>query len=98
VIVVSPSDTGIRRARAKTDRLDARTVAKLLAARSLDSVWMPDKRTRAMRRRLARRSQLVAARTRAKNEVHAILTRRLKGRPEVSDLFDKQGRAWGVAG
>ena len=94
VIVVSPSDTGIRQARAKTDRLDARTLAKLLAAGSLDSVWMPDERTRVMRRRLARRSQLVAARTRAKNEIHAILMRRLKGRPEVSDLFGKQGRAW----
>jgi transposase len=94
VIVVSPSDTGIRQARAKTDRLDARTLAKLLAAGSLDSVWMPDERTRVMRRRLARRSQLVAARTRAKNEIHAILMRRLKGRPEASDLFGKKGRAW----
>src|SRR3954465_12514166 len=94
VVVVSPSDTGIRQARAKTDRLDARTLAKLLAAGSLDSVWMPDERTRVMRRRLGRRSQLVAARTRAKNEVHAILFRRLKGRPDVSDLFGKQGRQW----
>ena len=42
VVVVSPSDTGIRQARAKTDRLDARTLAKLLAAGSLDSVWIPD--------------------------------------------------------
>jgi transposase len=71
VIVVSPSDTGIRQARAKTDRLDARTLAKLLAAGSLDAVWCPDERIRAMRRRLARRSQLVRARTRAKNEIHA---------------------------
>jgi transposase len=30
VIVVSPSDTGIRQARAKADRLDARALAKLL--------------------------------------------------------------------
>jgi hypothetical protein len=30
VIVVSPNDTGIRQVRAKTDRLDARTLAKLL--------------------------------------------------------------------
>jgi pyruvate/2-oxoglutarate dehydrogenase complex dihydrolipoamide acyltransferase (E2) component len=36
VLVVSPSDTGIRPARAKTDRLDARTLAKLLAAGSLE--------------------------------------------------------------
>src|SRR4051794_29269343 len=94
VIVVSPSDTGIRRARAKTDRLDARTLAKLLAAGSLDSVWMPDERTRVMRRRLARRAQLVAARTRVKKEIHAILIRRLKGRPDAGDLFGKKGRAW----
>ncbi|MCW3002367.1 MAG: family transposase [Conexibacter sp.] len=32
VIVVSPADTGIRQARAKTDRLDARALAKLLGA------------------------------------------------------------------
>src|SRR6478752_3557738 len=55
---------------------------------------MPDERTRVMRRRLSRRSQLVAARTRAKNEIHAILMRRLKSRPEVSDLFGEKGRAW----
>ncbi len=94
VVVVSPSDTRIRQARAKTDRLDARTLAKVLAAGSLDSVWMPDERTRVMRRRLARRSQLVTARTRAKNEIHAILMRRLKGRPDASDLFGVKGRAW----
>ncbi len=55
---------------------------------------MPDERTRVMRRRLSRRSQLVEARTRVKNEIHAILIRRLKGRPDVSDLFGKKGRAW----
>ena len=33
VIVVSPRDTGIRQARAKTDRLDARALARLLCPR-----------------------------------------------------------------
>ena len=94
VIVVSPSDTGIRQARAKTDRLDARTLAKLLWAGQLDGVWTPDERIRAMRRRLARRSQLVRARTRAKNEIHAVLMRCLKDRPPASDLFGVKGRAW----
>ena len=75
VIVVSPSDTGIRQARAKTDRLDARALARLLWAGQLDGVWTPDERIRAMRRRLARRSQLVRARSRAKNENHAVLMR-----------------------
>ena len=94
VVVVSPDDTGIRQARAKTDRLDARTLAKLLAAGELDAVWMPDERCRVMRRRLARREQLVRSRSRAKNEIHAVLMRRLKGRPPVSDLFGVKGRKW----
>ena len=47
-----------------------------------------------MRRRLARRSQLVIARTRVKNEIHAVLVRRLKARPPASDLFGLKGRAW----
>jgi len=94
VLVVSPSDTGIRQARAKTDRLDARTLARLLAAGSLDAVWMPDRETWVMRRRLSRRGQLVHARTRAKNEIHAVLMRQLVGRPPVSDLFGVKGREW----
>src|SRR5215208_5994194 len=94
VVVVSPADTGMRQARAKTDRLDARTLARLLAAGELDAVWSPDQWTRVLRRRLARREQLVRARTRAKNEIHAVLVRRLVGRPPVSDLFGVKGRAW----
>jgi transposase len=94
VLVVSPSDTGIRQARAKTDRLDARTLARLLAAGSLDAVWMPDQATWVMRRRLSRRGQLVWARSRTKNQIHAVLMRQLVGRPPVSDLFGVKGRKW----
>ena len=94
VVVVSPDDTGIARARAKTDRLDARTLARLLWSGELESVWMPDERCRVLRRRLARREQLVHARTRAKNEIHAVLQRRLQGKPPCSDLFGVTGRQW----
>jgi transposase len=94
VVVVSPGDTGITQARAKTDRLDARTLAKLLWAGDLDAVWTPDEETRVLRRRVARREQLVRARSRCKNEVHAILMRRLKGRCPFSDMFGKAGRVW----
>src|SRR5918997_59384 len=38
VVVVSPDDTGITQARAKTDRLDARTLARLLWSGELESV------------------------------------------------------------
>jgi transposase len=94
VVVASPTDTGIRQARAKTDRLDARTLARLLWGGELDAVWTPDQQTRVLRRRLARREQLVRARSRAKNEIHAVLMRRLKGKPPFSDLFGVKARQW----
>ena len=94
VIVVSPDDTGISSARAKTDKLDARALASLLWKGELEAVWMPDERCRILRRRLARREQLVRARTRAKNEIHACLQRRLQGKPPCSDLFGVKGRQW----
>src|SRR5207302_4081526 len=77
-----------------TDRLDARALCELLWAGRLDAVWMPDERTRVMRRRLQRRTQLVRSRTRAKNEIHAVLQRCLKGKPPMSDLFGVKGLAW----
>ena len=94
VVVVSPDDTGITQARAKTDRLDARALARLLWAGELESVWMPDERCRVLRRRLARREQLVRSRSRAKNEIQAVLQRRLQGKPPCSDLFGVKGRQW----
>jgi transposase len=94
VVVVSPDDTGIVQARAKTDRLDARALALLLWRGELEAVWMPDERCRVMRRRLARRQQLIWARTRSKNEIHAVLARRLQAKPPCSDLFGVKGRAW----
>ncbi len=94
VIVVSPDDTGISSARAKTDKLDSRTLASLLWKGELDAVWMPDERCRILRRRLARREQLMRTRTRAKNEIQAVLQRRLQERPPLADLFGVKGRQW----
>jgi transposase len=94
VVVVSPDDTGIARARAKTDKLDARTLALLLWKGELEAVWMPDERCRILRRRLARREQLVHARSRSKNEISAVLQRRLIERPPFADLFGVTGRRW----
>ena len=94
VIVVSPEDTGIASARAKTDKLDARALALLLWRGEIDPVWMPDERCRILRRRLACREQLVHARSRAKNEISAVLQRRLIERPVFADLFGVTGRRW----
>jgi transposase len=94
VVVVSPDDTGIARARAKTDKIDARTLATLLWKGELEAVWTPDDRVRVLRRRLSRRERLVRARTRAKNEVHGVLMRTLQGKSPCSDVFGKKGRCW----
>ena len=94
VVVVSPDGTGISSARAKTDKLDARALAVLCWKGELDAVWMPDERCRILRRRLARRQQLVWGRTRSKNEIAAVLQRRLVERPPISDLFGVKGRRW----
>jgi transposase len=84
----------ISRAKAKTDRLDARTLARLAAAGLLETVWAPTEEFRALRRVSARRESLVRARTRAKNEAHAVLARNLCGRPPISDCFGRAGREW----
>jgi transposase len=81
-------------ARAKTDRLDARTLAKLLMTGLLEPVWTPDEQTRALRRLTNRRERIVRARTRAKNEAHGVLSRNLCERPAVTDAFGKAGRQW----
>ncbi len=87
----------IAEAKVKTDKVDARTLCELLAAGFLPEVFAPEDETRALRRRLARRAALVRQRTRAKNELHAVLARNLKGRPPMSDVFGVRGREWLLA-
>jgi transposase len=94
VMVIDPRRLVRAGARAKTDRLDARTLARLLAAGVLTEIWTPDEATRALRRLVSRRAAVVRARTRLKNEVHAVLARNLCPRPPVSDAFGKAGRRW----
>jgi transposase len=95
VVVCNAADTrAISHARVKSDRFDAAMLARLLAAGMLKEVWVADEGTLALRRRVARRAALVRARTRAKNEVHAVLARCLIGRPPVSDVFGRNGRSW----
>lgn len=95
VVISNPRKTrAIAEAKVKTDKVDARILAQLLAADFLPPVWLPDDRTRMLRRQIARRTHLVRQRTRLKNQVHAILARNLAPTCPVSDLFGKAGRHW----
>ena len=80
--------------KAKTDQLDARTLAQLLGTGFFPEVWLPEEGTRLARRRMSRRSQLVRERTRLKNQIHAVLHRNLIDRPPASDLFGVKGLRW----
>ena len=95
VVVSNPKKTrAIAEAKVKTDKVDARILAQLLAADFLPPVWLPDDRTRRLRRMVARRTHLVRQRTRLKNQVHAVLARNLAPTCPVSDLFGNAGRHW----
>jgi transposase len=95
VVVSNPAKTrAIAEAKVKTDKVDAATLAQLLAADYLPAVWLPDEATNALRRQVIRRAGLVRHRTRLKNQVHAILHRNLVPRCPASDLFGIKGRRW----
>lgn len=94
VVVSNPLRTrAIADAKTKTDTIDAATLAELLAADYLPTVWQPDPETRALRRRVAGRTALVAERSRLRNRISAVLIRNLVACP-WSDPFGVKGRLW----
>lgn len=84
----------IARAKTKTDKIDARVLAKLYAAGFLPEVWIPDAATQARRRQVTRRNQLVKSRARLKAIAQSILHAHLAPRCPHADLFGGKGRAW----
>lgn len=95
VVVSNPRKTrAIAEAKVKTDKVDARILAQLLAADFLPETWVADDRTRMLRRLVARRTHLVRQRTRLKNQVHAIMARNLVATCPHADLFSAIGRRW----
>ncbi|MCS0627928.1 IS110 family transposase [Telluria mixta] len=95
VVVANPLKVRlIAEARIKTDKIDAAILAQLYASGFLPEVWTPDDATLALRRQVARRTQIVRQRTRLKNEIHAVLAANRIAPCPASDLFGKKGRSW----
>ena len=95
VVIANPLQVRlIAEARVKTDKIDAAILAQLYASGFLPQVWMPDDYTQALRRQVARRSQIVRHRTRLKNQIHAVLAAHLIPQCPAADLFGRKGRAW----
>jgi transposase len=95
VVIANPRQVHlIARAKIKTDVIDATVLAKLYASNFLPEVWVPDGATRALRRQVARRNQIVRQRVRLKTMTQSILHAHLLPRCPHADLFGSRGRAW----
>ena len=84
----------IAAAQVKTDRVDARKLAKLLRANILPASHIPNRATRLRKEVLRQRTFWVRERTKVRNRIHRLLGRqRGLSMPQVSDLFGRKGRA-----
>jgi len=94
VTVANPIQVAlIAKARVKTDPRDALTLARLLAARMLPSVWVPPTAVRELRALVAHRHRLVKQRTQVRNRLRAVLIRHNVVAPPT-EIFGPGQRAW----
>jgi transposase len=94
VTVVHPPHVAlITRAMVMTDKIAARTLARLHATRLLVGIWIPPQPVRELRALLAQRSKMVRLSTQAKNRLHAVLHRHHFALPEGSP-FQEDRRDW----
>jgi transposase len=78
----------------KTDKLDAKGLARLLHLNSLPTVWLPPGEIRDERELHRTRMALSKLRTALKNRIHATLAKYGLATTEHSDIFVGAGRAW----
>jgi transposase len=83
----------ITAARAKTDRLDAALLARLLRANLIPAAYVPPARYQTLRDLTRCRARLSYGATLAKNQVHALLAR-ANVHPPFKTPFGKRGRRW----
>lgn len=78
----------------KTDKLDAKGLAKLLHLESLPTVWLPPGEVRDERELHRTRMALSKLRTALKNRIHATLAKYAITTTEHSDIFVGAGKTW----
>src|SRR4030066_992170 len=94
VVLANPLKTkAIASAKVKTDKLDARILARLLRADIIAESYVPSEDVREIRALVRHRLSLVQMRTMIKNKVHAIVDK-YGYRCEYSDMFGKAGVQW----
>ena len=93
-LVHPPHVTLITRARVMTDKIAARTLARLHAARLLPPVWVPPVEIRELRALVAHRAKVVRLATQAKNRLHAVLHRHNLTLPEGNPFLPSRRDWW----
>ena len=94
VTVVHPPHVSlITRAQVMTDKIAARTLAKLHAVGLLPSIWVPPLAVRDQRALVAQRTKMVRLSTQAKNRLHAVLHRHHL-LPPAGKLFEPEMHEW----
>ncbi len=94
VVVANPYKTRlIAEARIKTDKLDAVILARLLAARFICEVWVPDTQQREHRQLVMHRATFARQINQIKNRVHALLATQGLRCPHTR-LFSPAGYSW----
>ena len=83
----------IAEAKIKTDKVDARTLAKLLRADMLATCYVPNEEQRSRRELLRHRLRLVKTRTEVKNRIHSLLDKHGLRMPHKT-AFSKKSVAW----
>lgn len=96
VVLAHPYKTRlIAEAQIKTDKIDARALAKLLRGDLVARSHAPGPATRARKHLLRQRLFWVRLRTMLRNRTHAILDRqRGLEQPQLKDLFGRRGQSW----
>jgi transposase len=90
----NPSRTkAIAEARAKMDKLDAKTLAYLLRGDLVAESYVPTRKNRERRTLIRHRASLTRMRVEIKNRIHAILDK-YDLSYEYTDLFGKEGLEW----
>jgi len=94
VVLSNPYKTRlIAEAKVKTDKVDARTLARLLRADMLSICYVPDEEQRSRRELLRHRLKLVQTRTEVKNRIHSLLDKHGLHMPYPTP-FSKKNIAW----
>jgi len=95
VVVAHPPQVKlIAAAMVKTDKKDTMTLARLLAANLIPTVWVPPVHVRDLRALLAHRRRLVSQQTQCKNRLQSILHRNHILPPASGKLYHPNQRDW----